>query len=112
MGAWADASLGFAYEWDRYFRGELPVKDDTDVTEDDVRNKPILFGDPGSNVWIRQVLPKLPVAWSRKKCASAERSLRQTTPRCSSEPARCRARATATSSSTAATRSTKRNSRR
>ena len=36
--AWADASLKrFAYEWHRYFRGELPVKDDTDVTEDDVR---------------------------------------------------------------------------
>ena len=32
--AWADASLKrFAYEWHRYFRGELPVKDDTDVTD-------------------------------------------------------------------------------
>ena len=36
MQAWADASLKrFAYEWHRYFRGELPVKDDTAVTPDD-----------------------------------------------------------------------------
>ena len=32
--AWADASLKrFAYEWNRYFRGDLPVKDDTAVTD-------------------------------------------------------------------------------
>ena len=31
--AWAEASLKrFAYEWSRFFRGELPVKDDTAVT--------------------------------------------------------------------------------
>ena len=65
--AWADASLKrFAYEWDRYFRGELPVKDDTAVTEDDVRRcNLILFGDPGSNRWIAKVLPKLPLRWTR-----------------------------------------------
>src|SRR4029077_16591253 len=46
--AWADANLKrFTYEWNRYFRGELPVKDDTDVNENDVRwNNLILFGDP------------------------------------------------------------------
>ena len=65
--AWSDASLKrFAYEWHRYFRGELPVKDDTDVTEDDVRRcNLILFGDPGSNRWIARVLPKLPLHWTR-----------------------------------------------
>ncbi len=63
---WADASLKrFAYEWNRYFRGELPVKDDTDVTEDDVkRYNLVLFGDPGSNRWIGRVLPKLPLRWT------------------------------------------------
>src|SRR5579871_5588104 len=36
--AWADANLRrFAYEWSRYFRGELPVKDDTAVTREDCR---------------------------------------------------------------------------
>jgi dienelactone hydrolase len=64
---WADADLKrFAYEWDRYFRGELPVKDDTAVTDDDVKRcNLILFGDPGSNRWIERVLPKLPIRWTR-----------------------------------------------
>ena len=64
--AWADANLKrFAYEWARYFRGELPIKDDKDVTEDDIRRcNLILFGDPGSNPWIARVLPKLPMKWT------------------------------------------------
>ena len=67
VGAWADASLRrFAYEWARYMRGDLPVKNDTDVTETDVRTKHlILFGDPGSNPWIAKALPKLPLTWTR-----------------------------------------------
>lgn len=67
VGAWADASLRrFAYEWARYMRGDLPVKDDTDVTETDLRTKHlILFGDPGSNPWIAKALPKLPLTWTR-----------------------------------------------
>jgi hypothetical protein len=69
--AWSDAALKrFAYEWPRYFRGELPVKDDTDVTEDDVRRcNLILFGDPGSNRWIARVLPDLPLRWTRDEIA-------------------------------------------
>src|SRR5262249_6172623 len=45
---WSEASLKrFAHEWRRYFRGELPVKDDAAVTADDVRrHNLILFGDP------------------------------------------------------------------
>ncbi len=67
VGAWADASLRrFAYEWARCMRGDLPVKNDTDVTEADVRTKHlILFGDPGSNQWIAKALPKLPLTWTR-----------------------------------------------
>lgn len=68
VNAWASASLRrFEYEWPRYMRGELPVKNDTDVTEADVREKHlILFGDPGSNSWIASALPKLPVNWTRE----------------------------------------------
>jgi hypothetical protein len=67
--AWADANLKrFAYEWARYFRSDLPVKDDTDVTEADVRGRNlILFGDPGSNAWVRKVLPDLPVRWTKEE---------------------------------------------
>ena len=66
--AYADLSLNrFADEWHHYFRGELPVKDDVAVTEDDVqRRNLILFGDPGSNSWIAKVMPHLPLTWSKE----------------------------------------------
>lgn len=67
VAAWAEANLRrFSYEWRRHYRGDLPVKNDTDVTEDDVRRSNlILFGDPGSNRWISQVVPHLPLTWTR-----------------------------------------------
>ena len=51
---YADASLArFQAEWDRYLRAELPVKNDSDVTDEDIATKHlILFGDPGSNTLI------------------------------------------------------------
>jgi hypothetical protein len=66
--SYADASLKrFAEEWHHYFRGELPVKDDTEVTAEDIRTRNlILFGDPGSNSWIANMLPHLPLMWSRE----------------------------------------------
>jgi dienelactone hydrolase len=74
--SWANADLNrFRCEWHRYFRGELPVKNDRDVTEEDVQNKNlILFGDPGSNRWIAKALPNLPVEWTREKVCLAENS--------------------------------------
>lgn len=65
--AYADASLKrFADEWHQYFRGELPIKDDTAVSDEDVQNKNlILFGDPGSNSWIAKVLPQMPLTWTQ-----------------------------------------------
>jgi hypothetical protein len=67
--AWADSSLKrFADEWARYFRGDLPVKDDKDVTDKDIAGyNLILFGDPGSNSLIARVLPTLPITWTREE---------------------------------------------
>ncbi|MFN0050843.1 MAG: hypothetical protein ACKV0T_01545, partial [Planctomycetales bacterium] len=64
---WAEANLRrFADEWRRHYRGDLPIKDDVDVTAEDVqRANLILFGDPGSNRWIAKVLPQLPLQWTR-----------------------------------------------
>lgn len=63
---YADASLArFAAEWARFFRGDLPIKKDSEVTEEDLRTRNlILFGDPGSNYWIAKMLPDLPLEWS------------------------------------------------
>jgi hypothetical protein len=50
VGAWAEASLRrFAYEWARYMRGDLPIKNDSEVTRPTRTKNLILFGDPGSN---------------------------------------------------------------
>ena len=67
--AWATSSLRrFEYEWARYMRGDLFIKNDTEVTADDLRDKHlILFGDPGSNAWIAKVLPSLPLNWTPEK---------------------------------------------
>lgn len=66
MGRAAIAQLDrFRREWDKYMRGTLPVKKDTDVTDDDYHyNHLVLFGDPSSNSVIRKVLPKLPIIWT------------------------------------------------
>ncbi|HND53416.1 MAG TPA: prolyl oligopeptidase family serine peptidase, partial [Pirellulaceae bacterium] len=65
--AWAKSDLArLSYEWHRYFRGELPVKNDTDVTDDDRATKNlILFGDPGSNSLIAESLRNSDLKWSR-----------------------------------------------
>jgi len=62
---WAEARLArFAEAWSRWMRGDLPIKDDTAVTEDDVRDSSlILFGDPGSNAWIKALAPEIGLTW-------------------------------------------------
>ncbi len=66
-GKYAEANLErFKYEWSKYFRGNLPIKDDIDVSNEDIAGKHlILFGDPGSNNLISQVLDGLPLKWTR-----------------------------------------------
>lgn len=58
----------FRKEWSKYFRGELPVKDDVQVEAQDIVTKHlILFGDPSSNSLIAQVLENLPLQWTKEK---------------------------------------------
>lgn len=63
----------FQHEWAKYMRGDLPVIEDTQVTETEVKSKNlILFGDPGSNLWIRKVLPQLPLRWTQSEVRMEE----------------------------------------
>ncbi len=80
-GQYAEANLKrFEYEWSKFWRGQLPIKDDLDVSAEDIALKHlILFGDPASNSLIAQVLPELPLQWTKdnivlagKKYSSAE----------------------------------------
>ncbi|MFO0866136.1 MAG: hypothetical protein U0744_16060 [Gemmataceae bacterium] len=77
---WHDATAAYStmelsrfnYEWSKYLHGDLPMKKDAEVTEDDIANKNlILFGDPSSNSLIAKILPKLPLTWTRDTVAMA-----------------------------------------
>jgi len=73
IGRGATAQLErFRAEWDRFMRGTLIVKKDTEINGTDLRDyNLILFGDPASNSQIARVLPKLPIQWTREKLIAA-----------------------------------------
>ncbi|QJE97379.1 prolyl oligopeptidase family serine peptidase [Luteolibacter luteus] len=75
-GTWAASEMERAIrEWRRQFRGDVRVKDDTAVTEDDIRSSNlILWGDPSSNALMAQVAPKLPIRWSGDKIEAGSHS--------------------------------------
>jgi len=71
------ALMHFQMEWAKYWRGQLPVKDDVDVSNDDILSKHlILFGDPASNSLIAQVLPSLPITWTKDQIVVAGKKCR------------------------------------
>ncbi len=65
-GLWAKAEMERAMEhWRRHFRGDARVKDDTAITEDDIKSANlILWGDPSSNSLIAKTAGQFPIAWS------------------------------------------------
>ncbi|MDG3006336.1 hypothetical protein [Paludisphaera mucosa] len=67
---WAEARLvRFAAEWERWMRGTLTIKNDVDVTAQDVANHNlILFGDTGANSWIRDLAPEIGLTWNADEC--------------------------------------------
>jgi hypothetical protein len=73
VAAWADARLEqFAALWAKRLRGELPVKRDTEVTDQDIaRHHIVLFGDPGSIRLRARVLGELPLGWTRAEVGLA-----------------------------------------
>ncbi|MEI6873086.1 MAG: hypothetical protein WCL08_12455, partial [Verrucomicrobiota bacterium] len=65
-GRWVEAELShFVAQWRRQFRGEITVRDDNSLTEDEISNANlILWGDPASNALIAKIAPKLPLRWN------------------------------------------------
>jgi hypothetical protein len=57
VGAWVDAEFKHATDfWRKVFRGDAPVKDDTALTADDIKNKHlIVWGDFSSNAVLRNM---------------------------------------------------------
>ena len=64
-GDWVQAEMKHAIDfWQKQFRGKVPIKDDVDVTEDDIQDcNLILWGDMGSNKLIGRLAGKQPAKW-------------------------------------------------
>ena len=68
IGAWAAKEMKHAVEhWQKQFRGDAPVKNDTEVTDADIKNSNlVLWGDPMSNAVLAKIADKLPIKWTDK----------------------------------------------
>lgn len=68
-GQWVKAEMEHAIShWRQQFRGDALVKDDKDVTENDINSANlILWGDPSSNAILKKIADKLPVKWDGDK---------------------------------------------
>lgn len=54
----------FQDSWRLGFRGELPLREDRELTSADWKDANlVLFGDPGSNSVLAKIAPKLPIRW-------------------------------------------------
>jgi len=76
VGAWAAAELAHATNhWRQQFRGDARVKDDADVSSDDIAaSNLVLWGDRASNKLIAQIADKLPVRWDDHEIALGKKS--------------------------------------
>jgi hypothetical protein len=63
---WSTKEMVRAVEhWRRHFRGEARVKDDTQITPQDIAESHlILWGDPQSNAVLRRISQRLPMDWT------------------------------------------------
>jgi hypothetical protein len=65
---WSKAEAAhFRERWSSAIRGDLRVKKDSEVTDDDLKKyNVLLWGDAASNTLVAKVLPKLPITWDAK----------------------------------------------
>ena len=67
-GAWAEKEMKHAVDhWRKQFRGDAPVKKDSEISAEDIKNSNlILWGDPSSNAVLAKIADKLPIKWTDK----------------------------------------------
>ncbi len=63
LGTWVDTEMKHANKhWRQQFRGYAPIKKDTEITDDDIKNNNlILWGDAKSNAILAKIKDKLPL---------------------------------------------------
>jgi hypothetical protein len=66
---------GFARDFARWMHGDVRMKDDTEVTSADIAaHHLVLFGDPGSNKVLGQIVDRLPIRWTADTIAVGQQS--------------------------------------
>lgn len=67
-GKWSAVELERAIDhWRRHFRGAARVKNDAEITEQDIAaSNLVLWGDPASNALLGRIAEKLPIRWTEK----------------------------------------------
>jgi dienelactone hydrolase len=73
VGKWTQSEMTHAIEfWRRVFRGDAPVKKDTEVTQNPNFESGgfgmfnlVLWGDPSSNAVLKRIIDKLPIKWTK-----------------------------------------------
>ncbi len=63
---WAEKEMKHAADhWRKQFRGDAPMKKDSEITKDDIANNNlVLWGDPMSNSVLAKIADKLPIKWT------------------------------------------------
>jgi hypothetical protein len=63
---WAEKEMKHAIDhWRKQFRGDAPVKSDTEIRDADIANNNlVLWGDPMSNSVLAKIADKLPIKWT------------------------------------------------
>jgi pimeloyl-ACP methyl ester carboxylesterase len=76
VAAWTAAEETHAIEhWRRQFRGEARVKNDSDITAEDIAsNHLILWGDPTSNSLLQKISAQLPLRWDQNGVQAGDAS--------------------------------------
>lgn len=73
---WAAKTLEvFSLNFAKWLRGDVRVKDDRAIAASDIADSHlILFGDPGSNSVIADIIGKLPIRWTKTEIAVGTRT--------------------------------------
>jgi hypothetical protein len=74
--AWVEAEMSRAQkEWRRHFRGDARIKDDRDITGDEIKSYHlVLWGDPRSNSVLKRIAERLPLQWDAGRVAIGKSS--------------------------------------
>ncbi len=76
VGAWAAQEMDHAANhWRKQFRGDAPIKDDKEVSDEDIKTSNlIVWGDPKSNAVLARIADKLPIKWTEKGVKIGDKS--------------------------------------